>query len=241
MYTRRIVGIKSLDNFRDMGGFVTLENYITKPKIFFRSETLLGISKQDIQYLRQIGIKNCIDLHGNLYGETQKHPIIDSYINYYCLPILSNIIQHTGTFRDKFRPDYWVKVNIDLLENNKKWINEVIRTCASTEGGTIIHCRTGKSRTSLIMMILLLVAKVPTVDIVADFSVTEIYMKNKYKKYYRNSFHSWGFYSSAAFIMEETISYLLNTYNSVENYLYSCGATNEVIKMIRQKFVVALK
>ena len=71
MFNRRIINISSLDNFRDMGGYATLDKNITKHNVFFRSETLLDISKQDVQYLEQIGIKNCIDLHGNLYGETK--------------------------------------------------------------------------------------------------------------------------------------------------------------------------
>ncbi len=238
MFNRRIINISSLDNFRDMGGYATLDKNITKHNVFFRSETLLDISKQDVQYLEQIGIKNCIDLHGNLYGETKKHPLINSNINYFCLPILSNIIQHKGTVRDKFNASDWVKVNIDLLDNNKQWVGEVIKTCSFAEGGTIIHCRTGKSRTSLIIMLLLLIVNVPIVDIIADFSVTEIYMNKKYRRLYRTSFHSWGFYSSAAFIMEKTISYLLCNYNSINAYLSSCGVTEEEINLIKQKFVI---
>lgn len=238
MNNRRILDIENLDNLRDLGGYVTIDKKTTKYNVFLRSESLLDISTQDIVRLQQIGIANCIDLHGNLYGETQKHPAINSGINYYCFPILSNFIKHTGTVRDKFTPSDWIKVNIDLLENHKQWIYDVIKTCSITECGTVIHCRTGKSRTSLIVMLLLLIAKVPPVDIVADFAVTEIYMKEKYRELYRKSFHSWGFYSSADFIMEKTIAYLLSVYKSIDQYLFSCGITQNEMNKIKQKFIV---
>ena len=86
-------------------------------------------------------------------------------------------------------------------------------------------------------MLIMLLAKVPNVDIVAEFATTEIYMKEKYDMYLKNSFHSEGFYKSPAFVMEETIKYIYDNYDGVEPYLKTCGVSEETMKKIIQKYV----
>jgi len=234
---RRIL-IDGLDNTRDIGGFLTEDGNITLNNVFFRSESLYYMQSEKLSEFEKYGIYSCIDIHGPVHNSGELHPFQkDSRFEYRRIPILSDIIRHTGTEKDNFKEEDWVPVNIRMLETNKQWICEVIKACAETKGGTIIHCRTGKSRTSLICMIIMLLAKVPLPDIIAEFATTEIYMKEKYGKYLENSFHSEGFYKSPAFVMECTISHINNNYGDVVNYLHSCGVDDSAMKKILDKYV----
>lgn len=238
MVSARRVLIKGLDNTRDLGGFVTEDGKVTRFNVFFRSESLFGFELDDVLDVKKYGINNCIDIHGQIDDVIRIHPFQkDVQFDYYCIPVLSDIIKHKGTNKDNFQEANWVNVNIRMLEVNKDWVKRVIDTCAGTRPGTIIHCRTGKSRTSLICMLIMLLAKVPIVDIVAEFATTDIYMKEKYDMYLKNSFHSEGFYKSPAFVMEETIKYIHDNYESVERYLKTCGVSDESMKTIVDKYV----
>lgn len=234
---RRIV-LNGLDNARDLGGFVTEDGRITKFGVFFRSESLFYLESKDVTVLEKYGITGCIDIHGPIDDKKKIHPFQNNpKLNYCCIPILSDLIKHIGTEKDNFKESDWVDVNIRILEVNKTWVKDVITACAEFKAGTIIHCRTGKTRTSLICMIIMLLAKVPIVDIIAEFATTEIYMKNKYEFILKNSFHSEGFYKSPAFVLEKTINHIIDSYGTIESYLNSCGISETSIKKIRNKYI----
>lgn len=235
---RRIL-VCGLDNTRDLGGFVTENGFVTRYNVFYRSESLFGLGEEAIDTLIRRGIVNCIDVHGPLGGGGNAlHPFQShNECTYYYFPVLSDAIRHTGTEKDNFAEEDWIYVNTRILENNKAWMGDVISACAETKGGTIIHCRTGKSRTSLICMLLMLLVKVPIIDIIAEFATTEIYMKKKYDALLRTSFHSPDFYKSPAFVMDKTINYLYDQYGSVEDYLQTCGVSAKSMEKIRTKFI----
>ena len=234
---RRIL-IEGLDNTRDLGGFVTENRFVTKFNVFYRSESLFGLNEESVKKLIEMGITNCIDVHGPIRDGNDIHPFQNhNGCKYFCFPVLSDVIRHTGTEKDNFSEEDWIYVNTRMLEKDKVWIGTVISACAATVGGTIIHCRTGKSRTSLICMLLMLLAKIPSEDIIAEFATTEIYMGRKYRALLKTSFHSPGFYKSPAFVMERTMEYLLKQYSSVENYLSVCGVSAESMEKIKKKFV----
>lgn len=234
---RRIL-IDGLDNTRDLGGFVTENGFVARYNVFYRSESLFGLNEKAVKKLIEMGITNCIDVHGPIGDGNDVHPFqARNGCKYFCFPVLSDVIKHTGTEKDSFSDKDWIYVNTRMLEKDKAWVGLVISACADTVGGTIIHCRTGKSRTSLICMLLMLLAKIPAEDIIAEFASTEIYMGRKYRALLKTSCHSPGFYKSPAFIMERTMEYLLKQYGSVEKYLSLCGVSAESMERIKIKFV----
>ena len=237
MCVRRFV-LDGIDNFRDLGGFITTDGKITRYNVFYRSESLFGLKDRERNIIVSNGVHNCIDVHGPIDASATAHPFQnDPRCKYYCFPVLSDIIVHSGSKNDFFQEKDWINVNTRMMEKEKDWVRNVINACAKTEGGTVIHCRTGKSRTSLICMIIMLLAKVPKVDIIAEFSTTDVYMGEKYKNLLNNSFHGEGFYRSPAFVMEETINYLINKYCSIEEYLDSCKVSVDSMKAICQKYI----
>ena len=237
---RRIV-LNGLNNARDLGGFVTEDGKITKLGVFFRSESLFYLNPEDVVVLEKYGITSCIDIHGQVDNKKMVHPFQENpKFDYCCIPVLSDLIKHTGTEKDNFQESDWVAVNIRMLEVNKIWVKDVITACAESKIGTVIHCRTGKSRTSLIRMMIMLLAKVPIVDIVAEFATTEIYMKKKYECFLKNSFHSEGFYKSPAFVLEKTINHIIDNYGTVESYLISCGVSETSMKKIINKYICTI-
>ena len=237
---RRIL-IPGLDNMRDLGGFITEDGKITRYGTFLRSESMFGLDESVIPLLKKHGITGCIDMHGEVDELEKRHPLRDNAeFEYYCIPKLSSIIRHEGTERDGFKEEYWITVNIDMLETNKDWIRDVIKACANSKMGTVIHCRTGKTRTSLICMMIMMLVRVPTIDIIAEYSTVEIYMRDKYKRLLESSFHSEGFYKSSPFIIEETIKYILDNYGTIESYLESCGVTAADMSAIACKLVTEM-
>lgn len=238
IFSRRVL-IDGFDNIRDLGGFQTSDGHITKMGVFFRSESLFHISEKHLTELKNHNIFNCIDIHGPIDNSGIVHPFeADKECKYYCIPVLSDLINHTGTEKDNFQVEYWIQVNTRMLENNKDWICSVMKRCADTTNGTVIHCRTGKSRTSLISMLIMSIANIPQVDIPAEFSTTDVYMERKYAELLKTSNHAKGFYQSPAFIMDKTVEYLITNYGDVNNYLTKCGLEKNDIEKIHHKFVI---
>jgi len=51
-------------NTRDLGGYVTNDNMITKFKTFIRSSRLTDLTEKDNNFLKKYGVTDVIDLRG---------------------------------------------------------------------------------------------------------------------------------------------------------------------------------
>ncbi len=56
---------------------------------------------------------------------------------------------------------------------------EILRVMSAAEGAVMFYCYGGKDRTAVISALLLMLAGVPTVDVLADYQVTYSYIKTK--------------------------------------------------------------
>lgn len=68
----RKVNVKNLYNCRDLGGYETTDNRLTKWGQIFRSDALHEISSEDILYLEKLGIQTIVDFRSP--AEISKNP-----------------------------------------------------------------------------------------------------------------------------------------------------------------------
>ena len=69
-----------------------------------------------------------------------------------------------------------------LVENSKDGLKEIFANMAGEEGVTLYHCTAGKDRTGIITMLVLKLAGVADDAVLADYAVSETYMKDMFEK-----------------------------------------------------------
>ena len=66
---------------------------------------------------------------------------------------------------------------IRMLEDNHPWAKECAEFLAAAEGTVLFHCFTGKDRTGIAAMLVLLALGVSREDAIADYMLTNVYRK----------------------------------------------------------------
>ena len=99
---------------------------------------------------------------------------------------------------------------------DKETISQVFHIIASSKDGVLFNCKAGKDRTGVIAMILLLLADVYDDDIIADYSVSCIYIRDEIKKMNEdNPDLPFFFGDSKLEYMEETLKLFRQKYKNI--------------------------
>lgn len=115
----------------------------------------------------------------------------------------------------------------------KKLIKNAFETIANAEEGTILfHCTYGKDRTGILAALLLGIANVKDEYIVENYLNCYLFdcpsenYENEYKKGKEN--------------IEKIIKYIIDTYESFDNYLISSGLSKENLYKVKKRINPAL-
>ena len=205
-------------NVRDLGGYPIDENTMTKWGVFFRSGDL-SPNVNDIDYLYKHGIRTII----NLKIEPESPVANDKRFNYIHLPLVEDFSKFTGGMYPAI-----LSVFSDKVKEAFECINDSLNN-----GGILFHCASGKDRTGVIAALLLSLLGVSELDIMANFVVSEIYLR-PYAKFIDRPIESMP--SPVSWIEVDFIEYIRNEYGGVEKYLRHIGISDKVLSNIKVAF-----
>ncbi len=139
-------------NVRDLGGYPTLDGRYTKKGVYYRSDSLHNLKKEDIEKLKSLGVTLQVDLRS--LQEVNKNPsklLKIQGIDYYNTSLLDHI--QSSNFEEL--PTDMTTLYMELLDKNHEKIAAIFRTLLSSKGIGIFNCTAGKDRTGVIAMLLL--------------------------------------------------------------------------------------
>ena len=239
MTNYRRLPLKKLNNCRELGGFVTPDGY-TKYGVFLRSELPFDLPGEDIEALKDYGVRACLDFRGQEELDRIENTLkTQDFIDYRSLPMFEVHVAPKNSKPQDFDISKfsWHKTYVNMLETYKDWTYRILNAAAETEGVTLYNCTTGKDRTGLCTMLLLSIAGVDKADIVADYCVSMVYMKMVYPTIDFGGELPDPFMRTPAEGMGDTIDYLEEKYGSVMEYIKSCGVDEKTVARIREKLV----
>ena len=222
-------------NFRDLGGFLTKNNMVTKFNRLYRSDKFDAISDRDIALFKKLGIKTIIDFRSD--DEINKYPdIVPEFMEYHRIMLMEkNLKGSNDGFVKSMKVRYEEIIKYDQ-ENIKKIIELIDKKL--DEGGIVFHCSAGKDRTGVTAAILLMLFGVSNSDIVADYETSFTYNEDLYHKRFANKTPEemaslWPLLQSE----RENMVNLLTIINSenIEEYLLSCNIKQETLDSIKSK------
>ena len=256
----RRLPLTGLKNARELGGFPTKDGKVTKYGQFIRTELPRKLTEGDLDYLRQYGVKVSVDLRGRPETEHLVSMLRDvDWCRYYHEPVFNEQVAMGDRSEEKRQkepvpaPDpfiEWGKLYISMVEQHKDWTRRVLSLAAEAEGVMQYHCSTGKDRTGILTALLLSIAGVPEEDIIADYCVSQVYMRPVYEELTRlmpplpnQSGESVmpdiesPFFKTSPENMRQLLEHWNEKYGSVEQYILDCGVTQEAVAAIRRKLV----
>lgn len=247
MYQYRRLPLTGLDNARELGGFAASNGGVTRYGVFFRSELPAELNATDLSFLRDRGLTTVIDLRSREEIVLTPDALAgQDWINYIKLPMFDSMAAQ-GSGHSKAAPHMnfsgWGAHYIAMAETYRDWTVNVLTELARADGAVLYHCTTGKDRTGLVTVFLLGICGVSNEDIIADYCVSQVYLRRKYMTMKHlmppgmSDDLSDPFFSTAPDNMFELLEYLDGKYGGVCGYLRDCGATEELLSRIRDKFL----
>ncbi|NTV77832.1 MAG: tyrosine-protein phosphatase [Clostridiales bacterium] len=227
-------------NVRDLGGYPTLDGRYTKKGVYYRSDSLHNLKKEDIEKLKSLGVTLQVDLRS--LQEVNKNPsklVKIQGIDYYNTSLLDHI--QSSNFEEL--PTDMTTLYMELLDKNHEKIAAIFRTLLSSKGIGIFNCTAGKDRTGVIAMLLLDLALVDEEIIVADYAVSAANLSEFIKAQKAQSLNHGQELPNYIFLsnpedMKTTIWYLKSNYKDAAGYLATCGITVEEIEELRKRLIV---
>jgi len=193
------LGITSVPNLRDLGGYQTADGATVARELVYRSNQLSGISEDDMQKLAGLGLKNACDLR--TAEERKKRPEeLPPGVKYVVLDVLADspqagpaqlekLMQNPkeanatlggGKVEEGFKKSYREFVT---LPSAQREFRKLFLLLADREQlPALFHCTTGKDRTGWAAAALLTLLGVPREQVMEDYLRSNDFIIPAYQK-----------------------------------------------------------
>lgn len=232
-------------NARDLGGYPTAKGRATRRGVFVRTDNLSRLTPSGQTALREYGVRTVIDLRTEL--ERANHPVPfarpeDETVRYLHLPFFLEAEVTNPLIPEASPADLQYCYRLDQVPHR---VGEILRTMADTpEGAILFHCHSGKDRTGMLAVILLLLAGVPDALIAEDYALSSEYLRPadqawideqpELSEQRRQEIEQWRTRPERALAI---VRHLRERYGGVEGYLRQAGLSEEQIERLRRKLV----
>lgn len=240
------LGIVSIPNLRDMGGYETANGSTITRGLVYRSNQLFGISLDDMILLANLNLKNDYDLRTIMERETKPDELPVGVNNVWLDvladdstsataniigllqdPLQANIELGNGQVEEMFMDAYRQFIN---LPSAQVAFSELFLSLGDENKlPALFHCTTGKDRAGWAAAALLTIIGVPEEMVMEDYLRSNEYILPMYEAYVQQFVDAGGYRSIAEAIFGVKEEYLnaafdeMNTeYGSMENY-FSVG------------------
>jgi protein-tyrosine phosphatase len=150
-------------NARDLGGLVGADGRRVRPGALVRSDDHHRLTPPTVRAVRASGVTRIVDLRWAWECQQYPSPFAGDPV-YRHVPLLADVLTYDPP-ADSYAP---------LLDHNRERIAAAFRTVAQAPpGGVVVHCRSGRDRTGVLVALLLAVAGVDPDEIAADYARTE--------------------------------------------------------------------
>jgi protein-tyrosine phosphatase len=160
-------------NFRDLGGYPTVDGRRTRWRRLFRADGLSRLTEGDMAALGALGIVTVIDLRTDLEADTQgRFPEDVEGVDYHHLPL-------TDTLPGEEETPEWDRAGfvsaryLAMLSEGTATVSAAVGLLADPDRHpAVFHCSVGKDRTGVLSALVLGFLGVPDEIIVEDYALS---------------------------------------------------------------------
>lgn len=168
-----------LMNCRELGGMPLEGGKVFKTGIFIRSGSPERLTPEQVQEVKDYGVKAVVDLRAEAELKDFGNPFKDDPdVDFHFVPLFpgdpNNLSDDLIDFiRTRHLGDYYVRICEDLGKN----VIQVMRYLLNSKGLTLYHCTHGKDRTGAITAMLYLLAGASRENIIKNYKVSYSYLE----------------------------------------------------------------
>jgi protein-tyrosine phosphatase len=222
-------------NFRDLGGYRTIEGRRVKWGQLFRSDNLGRLTDRDVNYLQKMGIRLVCDFRTP--AEIKKLPDRYPTVNHgqsMRLPIQHGQSDPANTFDriksgdiDWMTEEFMINGYINNIEEFTGLWAKFFKALADPSNRPLVfHCTGGKDRAGVAAALILLALGVPAATVIRDHGLSNIYIADVLERIY-SEIRAMGvdpeqisaYFTAPRNAIVAVLNHLEQVYGSVSNYL----------------------
>ena len=240
--SHRKLDIDGTYNVRDLGGYKTLDNRVTRWGLLFRADKLTRVTEDGHNELQKRGIQTIIDLRYTPEVENEPNVYCKSReIRYLRLPLY----ELSGESALPRVPDDLADLYQMILDYRQQRIAEIIGVLmVENNQPAIFHCTAGKDRTGIIAALLLGAAGVSDADIVNDYALSAQYLHilfDELRMQARHNGYDSDWYNRLLICepatMATTLNHIQRCYGGIVTYMLRAGISETQIVNFTRDFV----
>ena len=172
MSYRRLLPLEGGSNFRDMGGYPTVDGRTVKRGLLFRSGAMTGLTQEDQTYLEQFGFAAVMDLRSSEEIELYpNHWAANTDIDYLSVPysileLMAQMAEEPKSLADTRDYSAMYVTMIDMLKPQLKTYFDAL---LNEQTPIVVNCSAGQDRTGVTSALLLSVLGVDEDLVIEDY------------------------------------------------------------------------
>lgn len=234
----RRIEIEGCYNLRDIGGYATSDDRLTRWGTVFRADGLHRLPQSSQQKLLGYSIRTIIDLRRPAELEISPNVLARSTALTYL-----NISLNKDEKLAQSLPDL-VDFYKDMLDNSQPQFKLLFETLLLPDSFPFLfHCTAGKDRTGIVIALLLGLTNVPAETIAADYALSTEYLRPLFEHIRQQILQENPDMDMAGFekimasspeMMLETLEYLDSRYGGARQYLAGLGFSVEQLDYLQE-------
>ncbi len=233
---KRFIPMENMNNLRSLGGYATAGGGVTNYHAFYRGDKTSGLTNGEIEKIISLGITRVIDLRADSECEARPSSLqAVGGLNYIRVPLFDGFLL-------PYIPKTMGEVYVQLLQESPAGFAQIGRLALATGGGCLFHCTSGKDRTGITAMLLLLLAGVAPQDVAEDYCLTAVYAKAHMEEMQElmrqrgipEKAHMFGAQRSE---IETALNFLYKEYTDAKNYLLKAGLSENEVAALQKKLL----
>lgn len=242
MTLERLIALEGAVNFRDLGGYATVDGQRTRWRTLFRADGLGELTEPDLVVMRQLGIRTVVDLRSGYEVEMSRFNVEAHPVAFHHFPFI-DALPDVEEFERK--PGLLGTQYTEMLDDAVPQIVGALEVLAGPEARpAVFHCTAGKDRTGLLAALVLSLLGVPEETVVADYALSGEAMARlreklilKYPDGKDVIADSNEVFSADPANMTALFAYVAKKYGSVAGYASEVGVPEAVVSRLRQSLL----
>jgi protein-tyrosine phosphatase len=238
----RLIALEGAVNFRDLGGYATLDGRRTRWRVLFRADGLSELSQTDFSVMRDLGIRTVVDLRSGHEVEQSRFDVEAHPVDFHHFPFINQLPDVEQWDR---RPGLLGAQYKEMLDDAAPQIIGALEVLTAPDSRpAVFHCTAGKDRTGLLSALVLSLLGVPEETVVADYALSGEAMERLRAKLivkYPDSKDTISdideVFSANPANMVELFAYLRERYGSVTEYAGAVGVPDAVVARLREELL----
>jgi len=238
----RVIALEGAVNFRDLGGYGTLDGRRTRWRVLFRADGLSELSQTDFSVMRDLGIRTVVDLRSGHEVEQSRFDVEAHPVDFHHFPFIDELPDVEQWDR---RPGLLGAQYKEMLDDAAPQIIGALEVLTAPDSRpAVFHCTAGKDRTGLLSALVLSLLGVPEETVVADYALSGEAMERlraklilKYPDGKDVIADIDEVFSANPANMVNLFAYLRERYGSVTEYAVTVGVPDEVVARLREELL----